>query len=294
MSEARFPRQVPGIPRASEHHELREDVVYDEVAGVPLRYDFYRPLRVDAPTPAVVVVHGGGWANGDPSQAAGYGLHFARRGIATISISYRLAPLHPFPAALDDVRRGLRFVRAEAAQFNVDPSRLVLLGMSAGAHLVMLAHVARGLPQLAPDLPVALRAVSEDVRGVIAHYGPFDLRRRLVTDGPDAIAGFLGPRHAEPEWAALASPVLHATHATAPTLLIHGTGDQVVSHRESQRMAEALRAAGREVELLVLDGAPHAFQIDWRGDYNRHSNAAIDSFLGQRFDLHRHAQAAAS
>src|SRR5262249_61362170 len=92
-----FPRQVPGIPLRSDIHELRTDVVYDEVGGVPLRFDHYRPVQVASEAPAVVFVHGGGWMRGDPSQAAGNALHFAKNGIATGSISYRLAPAPPRP-----------------------------------------------------------------------------------------------------------------------------------------------------------------------------------------------------
>src|SRR5437870_12826646 len=180
-----FPRQVPGIPRQSDTHELVEDVVYASADGVPLRYDHYRPRRVTGPTPAVVFVHGGAWVHGDPSQAAGNALHFARHGVATISISYRLAPRHRFPAALDDVRRGLRHVRAHAAELGVDPERIALMGLSAGAHLAMLAHLAAGIPALAPELPAEL-CVAETVRALVLHYGPYDLaRRRPFPDGLD-------------------------------------------------------------------------------------------------------------
>jgi acetyl esterase/lipase len=274
-----FPRQVPFIPRHSATHELTTDVVYAEVAGEPLRYDHFRPLGVSGPTPWVVFVHGGGWTGGDPSQAAGNGLHFARRGIATVSISYRLAPAHRFPACLDDVRRGLRHVRAHAAEFGVDPDRLVLMGLSAGAHLAVLAHLARDVAALDPDLPPELRDVPEDVLGVIAHYGPYDLARRKPVAGWDPIADLLGERLADPEWIRIASPVRHAAGATAPVLLIHGTADTVVSWRESERMHQALLQAGRTSELLILDGAPHAFQVEWRGEANRRANAAMDSFL---------------
>src|SRR5262245_40196052 len=202
-----FPRQVPGIPLRSPVHELTTDVVYAEADGVPLRYAHYRPLGVTGAVPAVVFVHGGGWMRGDPSQAAGNALHLARRGIATISISYRLAPAHHFPAPLDDVRRGLRWVRAHAADLGIDPERIALLGLSAGAHLAMLTHVARGVPALAPDLPADLADVSEDVRAVIVHYGPFDLaRRRAFPDGLDPVRELLGPRADDPEWLRLASP----------------------------------------------------------------------------------------
>jgi acetyl esterase/lipase len=278
-----FARQVPFIPARSATHELVTDVVYAEVGGEPLRYDFYRPLGVRRPTPGVVFVHGGAWAAGDPSQAAGNALHFARRGIATIAISYRLAPTHGFPACLDDVRRGLRHVRAHADEFGVDPSRLVLMGLSAGAHLAMLAHLARDLPALAPDLPRTLRDVSEDVLGVMAHYGPYDLARRKPIDGWDPVADLLGERAADPDWVRLASPVHHAAAATAPVLLVHGTADTVVSWRESERMHRALVEAGRPSECLLLEGAPHAFQVEWRGEANRRANAAMDAFLDRLF-----------
>src|SRR5690242_7454969 len=147
-----FPRQIPYIPRTSEFHELREDVVFAERDGFALRFDHYRALKAEGPAPAVVVVHGGAWMAGDPSQAAGNALHFARHGITTVSISYRLAPAHHFPAPVDDVRHGLRWVRAHAGELGIDPDRIALLGLSAGAHLALMAHVGPRLADLpAPD-----------------------------------------------------------------------------------------------------------------------------------------------
>jgi acetyl esterase/lipase len=124
-----FPRQVPNIPRESEYHELRTDVVYAEVDGFALRFDHYRARKVDGPAPAVVVVHGGAWMHGDPSQAAGNALHFARRGIATV---LDLVPARA--RAIASPRRsttsgaGLRWVRAHADGARDRRGRLALLG----------------------------------------------------------------------------------------------------------------------------------------------------------------------
>jgi acetyl esterase/lipase len=164
----------------------------------------------------------------------------------------------------------------------MDPARIALLGLSAGAHLALMAHVARGLPELAPEAPAELRDVSEDVRAVILHYGPYDLARsRSFPDGIDPAGELLGPRRSEAAWVQLASPVHHAAHVTAPVLLIHGTADTVVSYRESLRMHDALVAAGKPAALLLLEGAPHAFQMEWRGESNRRANEAMDAFLQQ-------------
>jgi acetyl esterase/lipase len=281
-------RQIPDIPLRSEYHELTADVVYAEVDGVPLRYDQYRPLRVHGPAPAVLFVHGGAWMIGDPSQAAGHGLRFAREGIATVAISYRLAPRHHFPAPLDDVRRGLRYVRANASALGIDPDRIALMGLSAGAHLAALAHLAREIPALGPDLPTDLAGVSEDVRALVLHYGPYDLSRRLAGDF-DPVAQLLGPRANDGDWVRLASPVHHAAQAAAPMLLIHGTADTLVSHRQSERLHAALAATGKASELLLLEGAPHAFQMDWRGEANRRANAATEAFLGRHLGRPRAA-----
>jgi len=121
------------------------------------------------------------------------------------------------------------------------------------------------------------------VRAVIVHYGPYDLapmRGRAVTLADvDPVGALLGPRARDPGWVELASPVHHAARATAPVLLIHGTGDTLVPYRQSELMHAALVAAGKQSELLLLDGAPHAFQVNWRGDANQRANAAMDALL---------------
>src|SRR3989442_1704628 len=173
-----FPRQVPHIPRLSEFHELREDVVYAHADGVPLRFDHYRPRKVEGPAPAVIFIHGGAWSRGAPARGGGTALPSPRRGIATVSLSYRLAPAHRFPAPLDDVRHGLRWVRAHAGELGIDPERLALLGLSAGAPPPPPAHVPPGGPGPAPHPPPEPARRPPDGRAGVGHYGPVGPSRR--------------------------------------------------------------------------------------------------------------------
>ena len=148
-----FPRQVPGIPLRSDIHELRTDVVYAEVGGVPLRFDHYRPVQATGATP------GGGLRarrrldarRPEPGGRQRAPLRRRRHRDGLDLVPPR--PGHRFPAPLDDVRHGLRWVRAHAGELGIDPERLALLGVSAGAHLAVLAHLARDMADLAPDLP---------------------------------------------------------------------------------------------------------------------------------------------
>src|SRR5437870_13182649 len=120
------------------------------------------------------------------------------------------------------------------------------MGLSAGAHLAMLAHLAAGIPELPPGLPTELRDVAETVCALVLHYGPYDLaRRRPFPDGFDPIGELLGERLADEAWVRLASPVHQAAHATAPMRLVHGSADADESYRESERTHEALESGGR-------------------------------------------------
>src|SRR5438552_13721024 len=106
-----FPRQVPHIPRLSETHELREDVVYAHAGGVPLRFDHYRPRKIAGAAPAVVFVHGGAWMHGDPSPPAATALHPARPGPPPTSLSSHPAPAPRFPPPLDALPHAPRSLR---------------------------------------------------------------------------------------------------------------------------------------------------------------------------------------
>jgi len=279
----KFPRELDAfVPRRSAFHALEPDVVYAHADDVPLRFDHYRALDVDGPAPALVFVHGGSWARGDPSHVGPNAVRFAQMGISTISLSYRLAPGHRFPAQLGDVLQGLAHVRSHAAELGIDPTRLALGGMSAGSHLALLAHLASGIPEIATTLPVELRSSGESVLALVLQQGLYDLSNRVpYDDGSDPIADLLGVRVDDAAWVRAASPIHHVRGARAPILLVHGAADTVVRARHSERLHAALLEAGRPSELVLLDGAEHAFQLAWESEANRRSNAAMEAFLAR-------------
>jgi acetyl esterase/lipase len=230
----------------------------------PLLLDLYRP---DGPTPPLVVfLHGGGWRVGSrgtfgPVYADWSPSPFARlagHGVAVASLDYRLSGEARFPAPLEDVTAGLRWLRDHAGCVGVAASRGVLWGESAGGHLAALLGLA-----------------DPDVLAVVDWYGPAD----LTTLADDATAGGVsavdpaapGSREAlllgaapsaDPERAGAASPVAHV-HPGAPAFLLrHGTADRLVPHRQSERLAAALESAGADVHLDLVPGADHL----WLGD----------------------------
>jgi len=222
--------------------------------------------------PCVVVVHGGSWQHGDSTQLPALNRYLAARGYVVASINYRLLPDHPFPAARDDLRAAIDYLKANAGAIGLDPQRIVLLGRSAGGQLALL---------------VAYTADDPAIRGVIGIYPAIDLAyaydhpcdARLL-DGRAIVRAYLGgaPDQA-PEAYAAASPTSFAGPHSPPTLLIHGERDELVSPAQSRRLATRLARAGRPHLLLRLPWATHGCDAHFGGPAGQLSTYAIERFL---------------
>ena len=251
---------------------IERDVIYGSEGGTPLRLDLYRPQDCSRdPLPALVMIHGGGWRSWpdgawtkstDEAIARG----FARRGFSVASIDYRLSDVAPFPAALEDCRRAVRWVRSNAARLGADPDHLGVWGFSAGAHLALLlgsTDPASGAAD--PSDPGGARS---RVQAVAAWAGPTDLTdvsgpRKLEGELGDLARRFLGGSPEEtPEAYRRASPISHVARSNAPVLLVHGDRDLLVPFSHSEVMLERLRAAGVPASLLPLKGAGHLFKSE--------------------------------
>lgn len=236
-------------------HARHEPVAVGQVDGVVFASRETGPLLLDAfvpstegPHPAVVLVHGGGWRSGSRAGWSDAGRALAAEGIAAFSIDYRLSGEAVFPAARDDVLDAVRWIRANAARFHVDPSRIGLMGGSAGANLSLLAAT------------FGDGALDENARvaAVVAWSPPIDLSAPPTPLLEDLTAAYLGCAPAEcPGRAATASPSSHVDPSDPPALVITSEAE-IVPASEAERMVAELGAADVDHRLVVLPGGAHA------------------------------------
>jgi acetyl esterase/lipase len=263
--------------------EVRRDVL---LPGAPkgLECDLYLPPQAGT-RPLLVVVHGGSWRGGDKGVAAGLSQQLAARGFLVADLRYRLAPAAPFPAAVRDVKCLVGLLRARAAELRLDPQRVTLLGRSAGGQIALLAAYSAGDARLPPTCEVSDAPVS----GVAAFYAPTDLAwghafplRPDVVSGPESLELYLGgPPATQAEAYRLASPQTWVDRPLPRTLLVHGTGDRLVSVEHARRLAMALRAARHPVELVEIPHADHAYDIRVGGVGEQLSRSVLLRWLVQ-------------
>jgi acetyl esterase/lipase len=238
-----------------------------------LALDFYR--AVGHPNAAcVLVVHGGGWNSGDRKQLDGLNHWLAHRGYAVAAISYRLAPRYTWPAPRDDVLAALSFLKSRARLLGIDPTRLVLLGRSAGGQIAEA---------------VAYTANDPAIRGLVGLYSPADMhfawdfgREDDVLNSLQLLRDFLGGTPTTvPAAYDSASPYLHVRPGLPPTLLIHGQLDTLVWHRQSERLAARLTEAHVPHVFVSLPWATHAFEYNLSGPGGQLTTYALERFLAR-------------
>lgn len=236
---------------------ITRDVIYGTAGGVSLRLDAAMPDS-PGPHPAVVLVHGGAWQAGDKTHFRSLFEPLSRAGYAWFSINYRLAPKFKYPACVDDVETAMKWVKAHAAEYNVDPDRIALLGESAGGHLVEL--VAARAPANSAVRPAA----------VVALYAPSDLpaladaninRGMDVTPILKALFGRTEIDAAAIELLKAASPLTYVKAGLPPFLLLHGTADVLVPIGQSVAFQTACQAVGVPCELVTVRNGPHGMML---------------------------------
>lgn len=254
------------------------DQVYSLKSGIPLVYDFFRP-KVEEAVPLVALIHGGGWISGDKTHLRDEAIWLASNGFAAACMDYRLAPLHPYPAAVQDCQDFISYVRENAQELGIDPKRIATMGSSAGGHLAamtgLLDHHLGGGADRAPC----------KVNVVIDLCGLTDLTEPREQHFPVAwsfIEEFMSSPYEGHEalWRE-ASPIHHVSASDATFLIFHGEADEVVPISQSERLHEALRKVGVSSEFIRLPGEGHGFsEAGWAIVRERYV-----PFLKEKFEL---------
>jgi acetyl esterase/lipase len=234
---------------------------YASPDGVKLQLDLARPKTGDGPFPAILCIHGGGFRAGNRQSYDNLCVRLAEQGYVAVTASYRLAPKHQFPAAVHDVKAAVRWLRANAKKYQIDPDRIGVTGGSAGGHLAQFLAVTADVKQFEgvggnPDQ-------SSRVACVVNVYGPSDFTKSYgkSVDAAEVLPLWLGGNLETAKLKHIvSSPLNWVTPNAAPTLCIHGTEDKYVAHEQAVWMIDRLKAAGVEAELLTLPGAGHGFR----------------------------------
>ncbi len=271
---------VPGIQRVGgilaarrvmqmANVQVLRDVEYARNGGIPQLLDLYIP-ESRTPLPLLISVHGGGWRAGTKANSAI--IRQFMRGYAVASIDYRLSDVAKFPAQIEDCLAAVRWLRANAAKYNLDPNRVAAWGDSAGGHLVALMGT------------MGNRNPETRLQGVIDFYGPTDLLKmaehqklspeikfQIDHDSPMSPESWLigAPIQQNKDKAAKANPINYISKETAPFLIMHGDRDPLVPTEQSRIFLQALEKAGIPASLHIVKGGGHGFggpEIDTRVD----------------------------
>ncbi|MCE1199778.1 MAG: alpha/beta hydrolase [Marinilabiliales bacterium] len=265
--------KTPPLP---ENVEAIKNIEYKNLKGRSLQLDIYRPKQMTAPAPLLVFIHGGGWTGGNRADYLVYLAHFASLGYVTATVSYRFVKESPYPACVEDVNDAVDFLLANGGKYNYDPTRVCLIGGSAGAHLALLAGYGWKSSQAVPDSTARPRAKYR-VKAVVEIYGPIDFTTEYARNHP-TITNFMAHPYAEAKSLyEEASPISWVTKDCPPTMILHGTRDMLVPVTQAEMLKNKLDSLHVPNVYYTLPGWPHTMDIVKR--VNDHCKILLGNFF---------------
>ena len=265
--------QVPADTWAAQSqakYNIRPNVVYGTWSGYEAKLDVYQRRDVNTPQPTLIFIHGGGWVLGTKESAVMSFLPWLEMGWNVINVEYRLSHVALAPSAVEDCLCAMKFVVAHAKDYNVDTSRIVTSGESAGGHLALTTGMipdSAGLDRQCPGINFQGRGAGvPKVAAIVNWYGITDLNDML--GGPNerayAVEWFAGLPNRE-ELARKLSPLTYVRKGLPPIMSIQGDADPIVPYSNSTRLRDALTSAGAPNELVTIAGGGHGnFKADER------------------------------
>ena len=274
-----------GIPTLQAAPPVPENVIWQ--AGIEysnpddqhLQLNLARPKTGDGPFPAVLCIHGGGFRAGTRDGYDSLCIQLAKRGYVAATITYRLSPKYKFPAAVHDTKAAVRWLRANAATYKINPDKIGVTGGSAGGHLAQFLAVTAHVPEF--EGTGGNPEQSSSVTCCVNFFGPSDFTKSYgkSVDAAVVLPMWLGGNlDTARELHIRASPLNWVTPDAAPTLCVHGTLDNYVAYEQAVWLVDRLKAAGVEANLVTLKGAGHGF----RGDDAKTADRALFEFFDKK------------
>jgi acetyl esterase/lipase len=234
----------------SNAYEITEGFSYDAAIGYDGRFDLYEPKGDSSRTnrPAIIAIHGGAWKDGDKAWGSRIAEEFCPSGYVVFSINYRVSkrPNGKWPAQIEDVQKALKYIRANAARFRIDPTRVASLGMSAGGHLATMVALRDD-----PTSPHGRVNVAVNLDGEHDMTMPPD---QVMDDFDNILTAVMGRAAPWSEAELRDISTVTFVRPDVSVLTIHGAGDDNVYVMQGERITAALQAAGAETEFIRLEG----------------------------------------
>ena len=230
-------------------------MTYKRIGDRELKIDIFAPNANEHTQTAVILLHGGGWRHGEKTMMSLFGPELAKHRFVAFAPEYRLLGESPWPAQIEDVKSAIRWVRANAAEWNVDPAKIAVEGFSAGGHLALMAGGTPDDPEYKGDDNTN---VSDAISAVIAFFPPIEFTVAELSPGVTEAQILLGDDPSEKQ-ARRISPIHLVSKDFPPTFLLHGTADKMVPHINSTRMYAELERNGVPVEAHLYPKHTHEF-----------------------------------
>ncbi|WP_397569966.1 alpha/beta hydrolase fold domain-containing protein [Schlesneria sp. T3-172] len=272
-----------GLSAENEQVRWTPDIVFATVADETLKLNLARPASGDGPFPVIVCIHGGGFSGGRREDYDDLCRKFAARGFAAATIDYRLSPKHRWPAHIYDCKASIRWLRAHAAEYRLDPDKIGAMGSSAGGHLSQFLAVTNDVQEFVGDHTHLDQSSKVNCVAAWAQASDFTREYGVWKEAPEAFKGFLGADLTAQtrRLHVRASPLFWVTPNAAPTLLVHGTADQDVLFVQSVWIHERLLSAEVETHLVPIEGGGHGLT----GAHLHQAEQATFEFFEQQFQL---------
>ena len=264
-------------PEIPQNIEVFNDLEFKKTEQRSLFLDIYRKKDIDNPTPLIIFVHGGSWTKGNKKDYLIYLLSYAEKGFVTASLSYRFSQEAKFPAAVEDIICGIKWLKNNAVEYGVDSNNVAIVGGSAGGHLALMA--AYTMDNLFGIEDCDSGPASHKVDAVVNFYGPADLTTDYAINRKETRFFIGADYNSQPDKYLIASPIYYITKDDPPTMTFIGTLDELVPLNQTNTLDQLLKKVNVYHDYHILKGWPHT--MDAVRPVNNYTQHYMDKFFNQ-------------